>query len=101
MAEPTGEELGVQVCYIDDDLQFLQTVDLPAGATIEQAIRQSGVLQVLPDMDLAQLRVGIHGKLRALDSLVQAHDRVEIYRPLQVDPMDARRRRADAKLKAG
>ncbi len=99
MAEPPGEELCVEVCHIGPDLQFLQTVHLPAGATIEQAIRQSGVLQVLPNIDLAQVRVGIHGKLRTLDSLLQAHDRVEIYRPLQIDPMDARRRRVEARRK--
>ena len=48
----------------------------------------------LQDVSMATARVGIFGKLKALDSLLQHGDRVEIYRPLQAEPMESRRRRA-------
>lgn len=69
------------------------TVELPAGATLFDALRASGVLQRHPGIDPARQPVGIWGQLRPLDTLLRAGDRVEVYRPLQVDPKEARRLR--------
>lgn len=84
----------VQVCHAQPNRQFLQALQVDAETTIEQVIRQSGVLRQFPDIDLDHCRVGIYGKLKTLDATLRAGDRVEIYRPLIADPMDARRRRA-------
>lgn len=89
----------VQVCYAKPDRVFLEDVDLPCGATLEQAIRASGVLEGAPDIDLAACKVGIFGKVKPLDTILRASDRVEIYRPLQADPKEARRRRVAKKEK--
>lgn len=84
----------VQVCYALADKVYLQDVTISAASTIQNAIQTSGVLQHYPEIELAAARVGIFGKLKALDSLLQHGDRVEIYRPLQAEPMESRRRRA-------
>lgn len=88
-----------QVVYAHADRQVVLTVAVPAGATIEQAIRASGILARCPDIDLASNAVGVFGARAALQDGVHAGDRIEIYRPLQVDPKEARRRRAARKAK--
>ncbi len=67
---------------------------VPEGATVLDAIRASGLLERFPEIDISSQAVGIWGKARALDVLVGAGDRIEIYRPLLVDPKEARRLRA-------
>ena len=94
MAEATIE---VQVCYALPDSSFLRSLSVPAGTTIGQAVAQSGLLQAIPGIDLAVNMVGIYGKRKPLDSVLHEHDRVEVYRPLQADPKEARRRRASGK----
>ena len=84
----------VQVCYALADFVYLQDVNIPTASAIQDAILASGVLQQYPEIDLAAARVGIFSKLKALDSLLQHGDRVEIYRLLQAEPMESRRRRA-------
>ena len=61
---------------------------------MRQAIERSGVLAEFPEIDLGRNRVGIYGKLIALDSPLGEGDRVEILRPLAVELTAARRRRA-------
>jgi putative ubiquitin-RnfH superfamily antitoxin RatB of RatAB toxin-antitoxin module len=89
--------LHIQVCYANPDVQFLCDLEVPAGATLRQAIEQSGVLQRQPEVDLATCRVGIFGKLKELDTVLREQDRVEIYRSLIADPKAARRKRAEKK----
>ncbi|HYD95737.1 MAG TPA: RnfH family protein [Noviherbaspirillum sp.] len=90
-------EIRVQVCYARPDRQVLRELTVAEGATVEAAIRASGLLQEAPEIDLARNRVGIYGKLKALDTVLRAHDRVEIYRPLVADPKESRRARAAKK----
>ena len=90
-------DIAVQVCYALPDSAFLRSLRVPAGTTIEQAVAQSGLLQAIPGIDLAVNMVGIYGKRKPLDSVLHEHDRVEVYRPLQADPKEARRRRASGK----
>ena len=98
MAEATIE---VQVCHALPDSSFPRSLRVPAGTTIEQAVAQSGLLQSIPGIDLAVNMVGIYGKRKPLDSVLHEHDRVEVYRPLQADPKEARRRRASGKPAKG
>ena len=93
----TGALLHVQVCYARPDRQFLLDMAVAEGSTLEQAIRQSGILDTAPEIDLASCKTGIYGKLKPLDTVLRERDRVEIYRPLTADPKDARRRRASKK----
>ncbi|QGZ61369.1 RnfH family protein [Paraburkholderia acidisoli] len=93
--------LSVDVCYALPEAQTLIPVALPPGATVQQAIDASGILARHPEIDLATLKVGVYGKLKPLDTVLADHDRVEIYRPLIVDPKAARQRRVDKSRKAG
>ncbi len=84
----------VEVAYALPDEQFLQEVEVPDGATLKDAILQSGVLEKYPEIDLDSNKVGIFGKLHNLTDALQPNDRVEIYRPLICDPKEVRRQRA-------
>jgi len=80
--------LQVEVVHALPGAQTCVRVSLPAGATVGDALEKSGLLE------LARGKVGIFGRLVRLDSPVADGDRIEIYRPLAVDPKEARRRRA-------
>ncbi|WP_321791286.1 RnfH family protein [Caballeronia sp. J97] len=91
----------VDVCYGLPDGTFLEHVELREGATVHDAILASGVLRAHPDIDLTTQKTGVFGKLKPLDAPLADFDRVEIYRPLKVDPKAARQRRVDKARKAG
>lgn len=88
------EVIGVEVAYATPERQTIATVTLPAGGTAEQAIRASGILREFPEIDLSEQEIGIFGSVCKMDKTVVNGDRVEIYRPLARDPMEARRNRA-------
>lgn len=69
------------------------TLQLAAGSSVLQALQAAGWLQLFPNLDLATLAVGIWGQRVTLQQTLQAGDRVELYRPLKIDPKDARRKR--------
>ena len=69
------------------------TIDLQSGSTAEQAVLKCGVLREFVGLDLATLNLGIWGKHVSLNHVLVNHDRIEIYRPLRVDPTVARRER--------
>jgi hypothetical protein len=93
--------LSIDVCYALPDQQTLISLQLPRGATLEQAIGASGMLERHPEIDLTKQKVGVFGKLKPLDAVLADHDRVEIYRPLIVDPKLARQRRVEKTRKDG
>lgn len=88
------ERIHVEVAYAEPETQVIIPLSVPRGTTIEQAIRQSGVLETFPGINLAVNKVGIFGKLAKLDTALREKDRVEIYRPLIADPKEVRKRRA-------
>ncbi|UCE89380.1 MAG: RnfH family protein [Pseudomonadota bacterium] len=95
MAEDNNIE--IEVAYARPDAQVLLVERVAAGTTVETAIRQSGVLERFPEIDLSANKVGIFGKLTKLDQTLRNKDRIEIYRPLIADPKESRRKRADKK----
>ncbi len=93
----SAERIRVEVAYAGGDgRQYLLPVVVPAGATVVVAIERSGILGQCPDIDLTRNRVGIFSRLCGLDTVLEDGDRVEIYRPLLIDPKEARRQRAKA-----
>ena len=76
-------------------------VELPFGATLLDALQASGVRERCPTLAWCEGAVGIWGRLRPLDTVLQAGDRVELYRPLEIDPKEARRRRQQRQREAG
>ena len=90
----TDERIEVEVAYARPDEQIILALKVPAGATIEDAIRRSSVMERFPEIDLATNKVGVFGKVGRLDQELSPGDRVEIYRPLIADPKEARKQRA-------
>ncbi len=84
----------VDVVYADADRQILLRVGLPWGSTVKQAIDASGIAGMLPDGAVDLHRLGVFARKIAPDHVVQEGDRIEIYRPLLLEPMEARRKRA-------
>ena len=67
---------------------------LAEGATVSDAIEQSDMAKHFPDADLDALQVGIWGRVVSREQPLNDGDRVELYRPLQRDPREARRQLA-------
>ncbi len=83
--------LSVEVVYALAEAAEAVRLSLPPGATLRDAVVASG----LP-VDLEKQAFGIFGKRVGIDHPLAEGDRVEIYRPLRIDPKEARRRRARA-----
>jgi putative ubiquitin-RnfH superfamily antitoxin RatB of RatAB toxin-antitoxin module len=66
---------------------------LPAGSCVGDALRASGLAQRYPQLNLADAALGVWGTRAKADQVLRDRDRVEVYRPLLIDPMEARRRR--------
>ncbi|MHB2058598.1 RnfH family protein [Pseudomonas monsensis] len=93
MVEPVIE---IEVVYAAVDRQVLRTVSVAEGSTIRAAVLASGIGEAFAELNLADCPLGIFGKVVADPQvrLVQAGDRIEIYRPLLADPKEVRRLRA-------
>jgi hypothetical protein len=86
-------EITVELAWSPRPQEVLRTtLHLPAGATLGEALRASG-WPAEQGWNATELRVGIWGKPKALDDVLRDRDRVEVYRPLLVDPKEARRQR--------
>ena len=87
------ESISVEVAYAKPDAQVVIPLGVPAGCTVEHAIVASGILEQFRGIDLSQQKAGIFGQICTLDKTLVDGDRIEIYRPLLQNPMDARRGR--------
>ncbi|HEX6928322.1 MAG TPA: RnfH family protein [Gammaproteobacteria bacterium] len=86
--------ISIEVAYARPQEQLLVPLRVPAGTTAMQAIVRSGIQERFPELDLSKARIGVFGRLCPHDRVLEAGDRVEIYRPLAADPKEARRRLA-------
>lgn len=89
-----AEMITVEVAHATSTKQVVIEVSLSRRATLAQAILASGILDSFPEIDLETASVGIFSKPADLSTQLADRDRIEIYRPLQVDPKEARRKRA-------
>lgn len=95
---PEGEGIIVEVLYAKGPWQvFEYKVELPVGATANDAIDASGLGVDCPSLISGKIVAGIYGHICALDTKLQHGDRVEVYRPLQASPMNRRKKSADAR----
>lgn len=81
--------MNITVAYALPHRQTLEEMEVPEGTTAEEAIAMSHLLEAYPEIDLAANKVGVLGKLVAIDTPLRDGDRVEIYRPLPKKPRDA------------
>ena len=89
-----SESINVEIVYALPDEQEIISLKLSQGATVKQAVEQSGMLEKYPEIDLAKNKLGIFAKLTKPDAILRDRDRVEIYRPLIADPKEVRKQRA-------
>lgn len=88
-------EIRVEVVYALPERQFLQSVTVEEGCSVELAIQMSGLLALRPDIDLNVNKVGVFSRPVKLSDVLRDGDRIEIYRPLLADPKELRRQRAE------
>ena len=84
----------VEIVFALPETQVQKRIEVPVGCTAGQAITISGILEQFPQIDLHKNRIGVFGQLIRPENIVQHNDRIEIYRPLIIDPKDVRRIRA-------
>jgi putative ubiquitin-RnfH superfamily antitoxin RatB of RatAB toxin-antitoxin module len=95
---PVGPgDVRVTIVYALPDRQYAVERDLPHGARVADALASVAALPPFAELDLETLPVGIYGERVERTRVLADHDRVEIYRPLRVDPLDARRQRGRAR----
>jgi len=100
-ASPADRLIAIEAVCATPERQQLVQVNVPAGTTARQALSFTGLAKQFPELDLESGPLGIFGRVVAGDTVLQSGDRVEVYRPLLMDPREARRRRAASKAKQG
>ena len=89
-----GSRITVSVIHAEPERAFSVEFSLPHGATVADAIERSGIRHSRPDIEIGEDRIGIFSRKAFLGTILHDGDRVEIYRPLKIDPKEARRKRA-------
>ena len=90
------DRISVEVAYATPGEQLILQLEVAPDTSIQGAIEQSGMLERFPEIDPANMKAGIFGKLKKLSQTLRAGDRIEIYRPLIADPKQVRKQRAAA-----
>jgi len=93
-SESGVSSIRIEVAYAMPDKQVLLEVTVPEGSTVGDGIELSAIRADFPDMEINPASVGIFSRKVALSDVLQEGDRIEIYRPLIVDPKELRRQRA-------
>lgn len=90
------EKITIEVAYATPAKQKIIAFDVPVGTTVYQAAEESGIVNDFPEINLAESKMGLFGKAvrNPQEEVLRAGDRVEIYRPLLIDPKAARLNRA-------
>jgi len=94
MKESNSAQIMVELVYALPEEQTLLAFEIDEGATAEDVINKSGILEQYPELDLTKNKIGLFSKLIKLDHLMREKDRIEIYRPLIADPKEIRKKRA-------
>ena len=95
-----SESISVEVAYALPEKQRIVKLDVPQGTTALEAVTLSKLDEVFDELVVGpDLKIGVWGKAISADRVLAAGERVEIYRPLMVDPKEVRKARA-AKAKA-
>lgn len=91
------DTIAIELVYALPDQQTLLALQVPVGCSVIEAVKRSGLLERFPEIDMQTASFGIFSKLEKLPAqrVLQAGERVEIYRPLLIDPKEARKARAE------
>lgn len=91
---PEAPRIRVSVVHAGPDRAIDIELSLPEGSRVADAIERSGIRAMLTGIGIRDDRLGIFARKVSPDTVLRDGDRVEIYRPLRVDPKEARRKRA-------
>lgn len=96
-----GNEFGdiprffVEIAYARPDKQLIRSLEVSQGTTLNEAIELSAIVEDFPEIYWDAENVGVFSQKKPLNYVLQENDRIEIYRPLIIDPMEARRLKAE------
>jgi putative ubiquitin-RnfH superfamily antitoxin RatB of RatAB toxin-antitoxin module len=91
----------VSVVYALPDRQAIVSVELPAGASVADAVERSGLARRYKEIGERPLTCAIYGRAVKPEFVVREGDRVEILRPLLIDPKESRRQAASRERSRG
>ncbi len=97
MSNSSRSELKIEIVLAFREQQWVQNHLVPSGTTVLELVAESGILAALPDMKLSDFALAIYGRIVKPEHELCDGDRVEILRPLTIDPKQARHRRAQLK----
>ena len=86
----------IEVAYASPERQAVVAFDLDEGTNLEAALRVAACHEDFAGLGVETLPAGIYGVPAPRSQVLRQGDRVELYRPLALDPKEARRRRAQA-----
>ncbi len=90
-----NDNITVEIAYATPERQTIVTATVPMGTTLIEAVKQSNIGYLFPELDLDAIDAGIWSQPKPKDTVVEDGQRIEIYRPLIADPKQARRNRAE------
>lgn len=96
-----AERISIEVAAGLPRRQVVIPLEVPGGTTLAEAVALADLSSVLPELEVDDQRLGVFGKLRPPDTVLQEGDRAEVYRPLAADPKEVRRQLAELARRAG
>ena len=91
-----NRKIYIEVAFASSTHQKIMEMEVPVNTTARKAVEESGLDRIFPDFDFGSAPIGVFGKAVPDDYLLADGNRVEVYRPLQQAPTDARRKRAES-----
>ena len=92
-------KISIEVAFCSGTKQQILKLDLPVHSTARQAVQFSKIAEHFPEFNFSKATIGVFGKTVPDDYLLSNNDRVEVYRPLNQSPTEARRKREKASHK--
>jgi putative ubiquitin-RnfH superfamily antitoxin RatB of RatAB toxin-antitoxin module len=95
----SDSKIQVEVAYARPDLQKIVQLEVDEGTSIYDAATKSGLELLFEELDYETVHMGIFGKVvkQPKQEVLRSGDRIELYRPLLIDPKQARLNRANKK----
>lgn len=90
-----AERISVEVAAATPERQVVVPLVVPAGTTLAEAVERADLPARIPGLEVDENRLGVFGKKRRADTVLQDGDRAEVYRPLTADPKEVRRQLAE------